>query len=361
MARATGALCSIHSKEAMIPVSRDTIGQLEGRPVDAFRLENGGGLAARVMAYGATLTELHVPDRDGGIADIVLGFGALEGYLATRTYFGATAGRYANRIGGAAFPLEGTTYRLTPNEGSNHLHGGFRGFDKVLWCGEADAARSSVRFHHRSPDGSEGYPGAVDAWVDYRLTEGRLTIELTARTDRPTIVNLVNHSYFNLAGHGSGNVLNQLVTLAADHYTPVDETLIPTGEIAPVQGTPFDFTRPRPIGRDLSLPGLAGGYDHNWVLREGGRGLRPCARAEDPVSGRILELRTTEPGVQFYTGGQLDGLEIGKHGRAYQRFAGFTLETQKFPDSPNNPRFPSAVLEPGADYRHVMEFRFSAS
>ena len=355
-------MCSIRSEEAAIPVSQETIGHLEGRHVDAFRLEDRGGLAARVMEYGACLTELHVPDRDGRIADIVLGFSALEGYFATKTYFGATAGRYANRIAGAAFALGDTTYQLTRNEGRNHLHGGCRGFDKVLWRGVADAARNSVRFHHRSPDGNEGYPGALDTWVEYRLPgDRRLTIELTARTDRATIVNLVNHSYFNLAGHGSGPVLDQLVTIEADGYTPVDQALIPTGEIAPVRGTPFDFTRSRPIGRDLGAGGLSGGYDHNWVLRESGPGLRPCARAEDPVSGRVLELRTSEPGVQFYSGGQLDGSEIGKHGKPYRRFAGFTLETQKFPDSPNNSRFPAAVLEPGADYKHVMEFRFSAS
>lgn len=335
---------------------------MDGRPVDAFRLEDEDGLVLRVMEYGATLTELHLPDRSGRPADIVLGFGSLEGYLATKTYFGATAGRYANRIKDARFALGNEVHRLTRNEGRNHLHGGFRGFDKVLWLGEADAARNSVRLHHRSPDGSEGYPGALDAWVEYRLPGGaRLTIELTARTDQPTIVNLVNHSYFNLAGHGSGDVLNHLVTIEADHYTPVDEALIPTGEIASVRGTAFDFNSPRPIGRELSAPGMGGGYDHNWVLREAGTGLRLCARAEDPGSGRWLELRTTEPGVQFYTGGQLDGSETGKHGRGYQRFAGFTFETQKFPDSPNNPQFPSALLEPGATYRHLMEFRFGAA
>jgi aldose 1-epimerase len=349
-------------KEAAIPVTRETIAHLDGRPVGAFRLEDPDGIVLRVMEYGATLTELHVLDRSGRPADIVLGFGSLEGYLATRTYFGATAGRYANRIKDGRFALGGEEYQLTRNEGRNHLHGGFRGFDKVLWRGEADSARNSVRLHHRSPDGSEGYPGAVDAWVEYRLPgEGCLTIEMRAQTDRPTILNLVNHAYFNLAGHGSGDVLNQLVTIEADHYTPVDEALIPTGEIAVVRGTPFDFTRPRPISRDLRAPGMSGGYDHNWVLREGGPGLRLCARAVDPGSGRMLELRTTEPGVQFYTGGQLDGSEIGKHGRAYQRFAGFTLETQKFPDSPNNPHFPSALLGPGATYRHLMEFRFSAN
>jgi aldose 1-epimerase len=342
-----------------MPITARSFGELQTGPVAAFLIEDGEGLAAEVIEYGATLTRLVVPDRKGGGADIVLGFDRLEGYLSTRTYFGATAGRYANRIADARFSLDGASYQLGRNEGRNHLHGGFAGFDKMLWKGEADAARNSVRLLHRSPDGHEGYPGTVEAAVEYRLPgRGRLTIEMTAITDRPTVLNMVNHSYFNLAGHASGDVLRQLAMLDADHYTPVDRELIPTGEIAPVAGTPFDFTSAKAIERDLGAVEPRSGYDHNWVLR--GSGMRLCARADDPLSGLGLELWTTEPGVQFYIGGQLDGSEVGKGGTAYGRHAGFTLETQKFPDAPNRPNFPSSVLRPGESYRHLIEFRFTA-
>jgi aldose 1-epimerase len=344
-----------------MPVTTQTFGRHEGSAVTAFLLEDQAGLAVKVAEYGATLTELHVPDAAGRPVDIVLGFETLDGYRTTRTYFGATAGRYANRIKGACFSLDGRTYRLTRNEGDNHLHGGSRGFDKALWRGEADSAATAVRFHHRSPDGDQGYPGACEAAVEYRLTgDGRLRIEMTAVTDRPTVINMVNHAYFNLAGHDSGDVLRQRVMLSADRYTPVDEQLIPIGALSEVRGTPFDFTAPKEIGRDIGALAATAGYDHNWVLREEGSALRLCCRAEDPGSGRLLELWTTEPGVQFYTGGQLEGSESGKGGRRYARHAGFTLETQKFPDSPNRPNFPSARLDPGSAYRHVMEFRFTS-
>jgi aldose 1-epimerase len=334
----------------------------DGRPGGAFVLTDGAGLTAKVLEYGATLTELLVPDTKGRSADVVLGFASLQGYLATKTYFGATVGRYANRIKAGRFELSGTAYVLARNDGANHLHGGRLGFDKAVWRGEIDEAQNRLRLEHRSPDGDEGYPGAVEAAVEYRLPgDGRMRIEMTATADRPTILNLVNHSYFNLAGHGSGDVLAQLVMLDAEHYTPVDAELIPTGEILPVRGTAFDFTQPKPIGQDMALLAKTGGYDHNWVLRDASPGaMRLCCRAVDPGSGRGLELWTTEPGVQFYTAGQLNGSEVGKDGHRYGRHAGFTLETQKFPDSPHHPNFPSARLDPGVTYRHVMEYRFFA-
>ena len=346
-----------------MPVRRSLAGHVpDGRPVGAFVLTDAAGLTAKVIEYGATLTELHVSDAKGRSADIVLGFDSLQDYLATKTYFGSTVGRYANRIKAGRFELSGTAYLLARNDGANHLHGGRHGFDKAVWRAGVDERQTRLRLEHRSPDGDEGYPGAVEAAVEYRLPgDGRLIVEMTATAERPTILNLVNHSYFNLAGHGSGNVLAQLVMLDAEHYTPVDAELIPTGEILSVRGTPFDFTQPKPIGQDMALLAETGGYDHNWVLREASPGaLRLCCRAVDPGSGRGLELRTTEPGVQFYTGGQLNGSEVGKDGRRYRRHAGFTLETQKFSDSPNHPHFPSARLDPGVTYRHVMEYRFFA-
>jgi aldose 1-epimerase len=336
-----------------VAVRVECAGELEGRRVARFFMEDGNGLAVRLMEYGATLTQLHVPDQSGRTADIVLGFDDLQGYIATKHYIGASVGRYANRIRNGSFSIGGKAYLLSRNEGSNHLHGGLRGFDKVLWRGEPKPDGNGVRFSYSSPAGSEGYPGAVEAQVEYRLPGGgRLAIEFTATAAAPTIVNLVNHSYFNLAGHASGHVLNQTVMLNAECYTPVDLERIPTGEIAPALGTPFDFTSAKPIGRDLLH--IPPGYDHNWILR--GDGMRLCARVSEPCSGRSFELWTGEPGVQLYIGGYFDGSEKGKQGCHYQRFAGFTLETQRLPSG----MFPLAELWPGQTYKHSMEFRFDA-
>jgi aldose 1-epimerase len=337
-----------------VSVRVECAGELEGRRVAAYSMAQESGLAVRLMEYGATLTELRVPDRNGQTSDIVLGFDDLQGYIATKHYIGASVGRYANRIRDGSFSIGGKAQVLSRNEGSNHLHGGFRGFDKVLWRGEPKPDGDGVRFSYSSPAGSEGYPGAVEVQVEYSfLGEGRLAIDFTATADAPTIVNLVNHSYFNLAGHASGDVLNQIVMLNAECYTPVDLERITTGEIAPVRGTPFDFTSPKPIARDLHR--IPPGYDHNWVLR--GDGMRLCARVSEPSWGRSFELWTSEPGVQFYIGGYFDGSEKGKQGCQYQRFAGFTLETQRLPGA----IFPLAELWPGQTYKHAMEFRFDVA
>ena len=315
-----------------------------------------GKLTARLISYGARLTELWVPDRDGVTADVVLGHDTLDQYVASTTYFGATCGRYANRIAKGRFTLDGRDYQLDINEGANHLHGGRAGFDRKNWVITGETARS-VTFATRAEDGEMGYPGACDVTVKYELTDDGLTITMAAATDKPTVMNLVNHAYFNLAGQGSGTALNQIVQLAADAYTPVDAGLLATGEIAPVGGTPFDFRAPKPIGQDFAALGPdSRGYDHNWCLS--GEGLHPCATAWDPASGRLMQLSTTEPGVQFYTGGYLDETMPGKAGKPLCRYAGFTLETQKYPGSPNHANFPPSRLDPGQSYHHVMALRF---
>lgn len=318
----------------------------------------GGRLQASIISYGARLTELWVPGRDAA-ADIVLGHDSLADYVAGTTYFGATCGRYGNRIAGGRFTLDGQCFELDRNEGGNTLHGGTSGFDRRNWAVAAwDAA--SVTLTMTSPDGDMGFPGECAVSVSYRLTDDdRLLITHLAKTTRPTVINLVNHAYFNLAGQGSGDVLGQMMQLAASAYTPVDGALLATGEIRDVAGSAFDFRQAKPIGRDFAALGAGSrGYDHNWCLD--GSGLRDCALAWDPASGRRLRLRTTEPGVQFYTGGYIDDSVPGKAGRRLGRNAGFTLETQKYPGSPNHANFPTSRLEPGQSYRHEMEFRFDS-
>lgn len=342
-----------------------TWGRLDGREVLHCEIRNAAGLRAQLISYGARLVAMHVPDRDGRFADVVLGFDDLARYLDTNTYAGAICGRYGNRIRRASFVLDGVRHQLSANEPPNHLHGGFRGFDRALWHAEPDHAGNAVRFSHRSPDGDEGYPGTVDVAVTYALTdENELVVRMTGVTDRPTVLNLVQHAYWNLGGHDSGDVRGHVVQLHADRYTPVDGELLPTGALAPVAGTPFDFRRPRRLGESIDRLAHTGiratGYDHNWVLNDGAGPLRPCACILEPASGRGLELATSELGVQVYTGGYLGNTVIGKGNRPYGRYAGFTLETQKFPDSPNIPHFPSARLDPGQVYDHVMRFRFFA-
>jgi aldose 1-epimerase len=348
-------------------ITRMPFGTLrDGKPVELFTLTNAHGLEAAIMTYGATVVSLRTPDRAGRLDDIVLGYPTLAGYLGKSPYFGAIVGRYGNRIARGRFTLDGATYGLATNDGPNHLHGGVRGFDKVVWSASPSETETSaaVALSYTSPAGEEGYPGTLAVRVTYTLTdENELRIDYLATTDRATPVNLTQHSYFNLAGAGSGDILRHVLTIAADRYTPVDATLIPTGEIASVTGTPFDFRTPTAIGarigqHDVQLE-RGRGYDHNWVLTRAGDSLALAARVTEPTSGRTLDVLTTEPGMQFYSGNFLDGTITGKDGRVYRHRYGFCLETQHFPDSPNHPNFPSTILRPGREYRSTTVFKFS--
>jgi aldose 1-epimerase len=345
-------------------VSQSRFGALpDGAAVDLFTLTNPHGIEVRAMSFGATLVSIRTPDRTGHLADIALGFDALDDYVTRSRFFGALVGRYGNRIGNAQFAIDGQTFQLAANNGANHLHGGRKGFDKVVWHAapfERDAT-VGVTFTYTSRDGEEGYPGSLQTTVTYTLTPANeLIVDYSATTDKPTIVNLTQHTYFNLAGEGRGNVLGHEVMLNADRFTPVDAGMIPTGELTPVAETPFDFRTPTTIGAriDADHPQLklAGGYDHNFVLN-GGPGLHLAARVVEPASGRTLQVDSTEPGVQFYTGNKLAG-ESGKGGHTYGPRSGFCLETQHFPDSPNKPNFPSTVLRPGDTYRSQTVFTF---
>ncbi|MGL4321385.1 MAG: aldose epimerase family protein [Paracoccaceae bacterium] len=331
------------------------IGKVGGVEVQAVTL-TGQGIRVKLLTLGARLAELWVPDRHGAHADVVLGQDDLAGWLAHGAYVGATCGRYANRIAGGRFVLHGRVVQVNQNEGAQALHGGAAGFDLKVWEIDSHSA-NHVTFAITSPDGDMGFPGEVRAQVTYRVMGLGLTIEMSAKADAPTVVNLVNHAYFNLAGQGAGDVMGHQLQVDAGHYLPVDASLIPTGEVRSVAGTAFDFRAARAIG--ASLPG-PGGFDHNLCLSAplGADGLRPCLVAIDPASGRRLRLATTEPGVQLYTGAHFSG-GPGKAGARYPRFAGFAVETQRFPDSPNQPHFPSAVLEPGQTYRHLMQFDFT--
>ncbi len=349
------------ARKAKPSVKRTSFGKTpDGRQVYLYTLTNRNGLVAKITTYGATLTEMHVPDRNGRLGDIVLGFPTLSGYLKGHPYFGSTVGRVANRIAKGKFTLDGKEYTLATNNGPNHLHGGAVGFDKKVWQANPVASRlgPSVRFTYTSKDGEEGYPGNLKVAVTYTLTsDNALRIDYTATTDKATPVNLTNHTYFNL-GAGKGDVLKYVATFAAKRYTPVDDTLIPTGEIAPVAGTPFDFTKPTSIGaRFAQVGGDPTGYDHNYVRDLGGT-FGAAATVFDPATGRVLEMRTDEPGFQFYTGNFLDGTLTGKRGVVYKQHTGFCLEAQHFPDSINQPKFPSVVLRPGQTYRQRTEYVF---
>jgi aldose 1-epimerase len=337
----------------------------DGQAVDLYTLTNANGVVARISTYGALLTELQVPDRSGRMADVVLGFKSLREYEGDHPYFGATIGRVGNRIAKGKFRLNGQDYTLATNNGPNHLHGGVKGFDKRVWKAQTvpAAGGAAVKFTYTSADMEEGYPGALTATVLYTLTNANeLRLDYTATTDKPTILNLTNHSYFNLAGEGQGTILDHELTIMADRYTPVDDTLIPTGEIASVRGTVMDFNRATPIGaRIREVPGAPpGGYDHNYVLSHGGGVLAMSATVREPKSGRVMDVLTTEPGVQLYTGNFLDGTLTGKAGVAYQKNSGFCLETQHFPDSINHPNFPPVVLQPGRTFKSTTVYRFSA-
>jgi aldose 1-epimerase len=347
-------------------IARKPFGMLpDGTAVELFTLKNPAGMEVQITNYGGIVTSLKVPDRGGKFDDVVLGYDTLDGYLKSTPYFGAIVGRYANRIGKAQFPLDGKTYQLAANNGPNTLHGGLKGFDKAAW--QADtferAGEAGLVLTHVSPDGEEGFPGAVSLKITYTLTDkNELAIDYHATSGKPTVINLTNHGYFNLGGDGSGDILGHEVTINADRYTPVDATLIPTGVLASVAGTPFDFRTKTAIGARIDADDpqikLGGGYDHNYVLNRQGNELVLAARVEEPKTGRFMEVRTTEPGVQFYTSNSLDGTITGKSGHVYGRRTALCLETQHFPDSPNQPAFPTTTLRPGEEFNSRTVYSF---
>jgi aldose 1-epimerase len=371
----TALVCACALPAGLVPAAagearRAPFGSLpDGRAVEEVTLANGG-LTARILTWGALLRTLEVPDRTGRAADVVLGYADLAGYLKAPNYFGVSVGRYANRIRAGRFSLDGTAYTLARNDGPNALHGGREGFDKRLWTVTEvkDGATPSVTLRYVSPDGEEGYPGTLTASVTYALdAAGTLAVEYRATTDKPTIVNLTNHSFFNLAGENSGRtILDHVLTIPAERYTPVDDTLIPTGEIAPVNGTPFDFRTATAIGariRDGRDPQIVRGrgYDHNFVVTAAPTNeAHLVARVEDPASGRVMEVSSNQPGVQFYAGNFLDATAVGKSGLSYRQSDALALEPQVFPDTPNQPAFGSARLDPGATYRNIITYRFSS-
>jgi len=337
----------------------------DGKAVELYTLTNSHGIEVRVMTYGGIVVSVKTPDKSGHSADITLGFDTLAGYFANNPFFGALVGRYGNRIGNAKFTLDGKEYTLAKNNGPNALHGGLKGFDKVVWQAESlqKSSEAGVILKYTSADGEEGYPGTLHTTVTYTLDDkNEFSIDYHATTDKDTPINLTNHTYFNLAGEGSGSILGEELMLNADHFTPVDAALIPTGKIASVKGTPFDFTKPTVIGsrindKDEQLV-VGGGYDHNFVINHHGEELALAARVYDPTSGRVLEVDTTQPGVQFYTANFLDGVH-GKHGHIYNKRNALCLETQHYPDSPNKPSFPSTILKPGQTYHEITVWKFS--
>ena len=352
-------------------ITSEPFGEVGGDPVSRYTLTSGHGMRVRILTYGGIIQSIEVPDRRGHVDNVVLGFPALAGYLnnteSTKTYFGSVIGRYGNRIANGAFSLNGNEYHLPTNDNGNTLHGGATGFDTKVWRASQQNTSEDVRLklQYVSPAGEMGYPGTLTTTVTYTLNQkNELRINYHATTDAPTVLNLTNHSYFNLAGEDTLNVYDQKVIIAADNYTPTDPGQIPTGQIAPVQGTPFDFTSPTAIGARITANDpqllLAQGYDHNWVINRGNNiGLVEAARAEDPHTGRTLTVSTTEPGIQFYTSNFLDGSFTGTSGHIYRQGAGFTMETQHYPDSPNHPNFPTTVLNPGQAYDSTTVFAFS--
>jgi len=338
-----------------------------GQPVDLFVLTNKNGAEVSITNYGGAVVSIKLPDRSGKFADVVLGYDTIDGYVNDKGYFGVLVGRYGNRIAHAQFVLDGKTYTLAKNNGENSLHGGVKGFNKAVWTAKTLSKKDgqSLELSYLSQDGEEGFPGNLKVTVIYTLTDSNaLKIEYSATTDKKTVVNLTNHSYFNLAGQGNGDILGHLLTIEADKFTPVDSGLIPTGEHRDVAGTPFDFRKPTAVGaridQDDEQLKLGGGYDHNFVLRRSaGSGESLAARVVEPTSGRVLEVWTTEPGVQFYTGNFLDGKTAGKGGVTYPKRSALCLETQHFPDSPNQPKFPSVVLNPGERYHTITTYKFS--
>ena len=368
LALLTVLLWRLDTTTAMVTpeIKKQAFGMTASREaVELYTLTNAKGMEARIMTYGGAVVSLKVPDRNGKLGDVVLGYETLDGYLKNNPYFGAIIGRYGNRIGKARFSLDGKEYTLGKNNGENTLHGGLKGFDKVVWKGKEVKSRDGggLELTYLSKDGEEGFPGNLSVTVSYTLTnQNELKIEYNATTDKTTVVNLTNHSYFNLAGEGS--ILQHELMINAGRFTPVDAGLIPTGELRSVKGTPMDFTQFAGIGtridqQDEQLT-FGRGYDHNWVLNNATDKLAVAAKAYEPVSGRVMEVLTTEPGIQFYSGNFLDGTITGKGGQVYKQRYGFCLETQHFPDSPNKPGFPSTVLKPGRRYETTTIYRFSA-
>ena len=348
-------------------VTKQSIGKLDGQLVDEFTLKNQRGMSARIMTWGATIRTLSVPDRKGAFDDVVCGFDKLEDYPTKSPFFGTIAGRYANRIAKGQFSLNGKVYHLAINSGGNTLHGGIKGFDKHHWRAQIlhRGAEPAVQFVYVSKDGEEGFPGKLTASVTYKVTKANsLRIDYAITTDKPTVANLTNHSYFNLAGNSGTNNLDHVLTLFASRFTPVDKTLIPTGELKSVDGTPFDFRQPTPIGARIDETEeqlqYGGGYDHNWVIDGAAGKLRIAANVFEPHSGRTMEVWTTEPGIQFYAANFMDGSLIGKGGKAYGKRYAICLETQHFPDTPNHPEFPTTTVLPGKVYRTTTIYKFGA-
>jgi aldose 1-epimerase len=365
---AVASFAAVGRENASHPIGNSGFGRAGDTNVQIYTLTNVHGIEARIMTYGATLVSLKTPDRTGNLKNIILGFDSLDPYVAGVPYFGATVGRYANRIAGGRFVLDGNSYQLPQNNGPNSLHGGNRGFDKRVWNAQSIETPSgpSLRLTYVSAAGEEGYPGELSAHVTYRLgDDDTLTIDYEATTTAPTPVNLANHAYFNLTGDPERTILDQMLQINADGFTPVNATLIPTGEMRAVAGTPFDFRTPHSIGSRINAKDeqlrLGGGYDHNWILNSNGTGsVRPAAVLADPTSGRSIEISTTQPGLQFYSGNFLDGKSAGA-GTVFKYRTGLCLETQHFPDSPNQPSFPSAIVRPGQTYseRTVFAFRIT--
>jgi aldose 1-epimerase len=358
-------LTGIMSAQTKPGFKKDDFGKADGKKVEIYTLTNSKGVEAKITTYGAALVSLKVPDNKGAFADVVLGYDSVSGYINDTAYFGATIGRYGNRIARGKFTLGGKEHSLAVNNGENHLHGGPKGFHKRIWKAKpyADANGENLELSYKSIDGEEFYPGNLNVKVVYTLTDNNeIKINYSATSDKDTIINLTNHSYFNLAGAGSGTILNHRLQINADKYTPTDAGSIPTGELQSVKGTPMDFTASTAIGKriDESFEQLilGKGYDHNWVLNKSGNGLTSIAKAYEPTTGRVLEVFTTEPGVQFYSGNFLDGVK-GKDGKTYQKRDGFCLETQHFPDSPNKPNFPSTVLKAGQPFSSTTVYKFS--
>jgi aldose 1-epimerase len=347
-------------------ITKASFGKIpDGTPVDIYTLRNANGVEARICTYGGIVVSLKTPDRNGKLGDVVLGYDNLDGYVKNNPFFGCFVGRYGNRIAGGKFTLDGKTYTLATNNGPNHLHGGIKGFDKAVWKAQLVSGPhgGALEMRYTSKDGEEGYPGNLSVTALYTLTDDNgLRLDYTATTDKPTVVNLTQHSYYNLAG--GSDILGHEVMIVADKFTPVDATLIPTGELRQVKGTPLDFTTPTKIGARINTPDeqlkLGNGYDHNFVLNKSAGKLGLAARVYEPTSGRVMEVLTTEPGMQLYSGNFLDGSITGKGGWVYKQRSAFCMEPQHFPDSPNKPGFPSTVLRPGETYKNTIVYRFSA-
>ena len=360
-----GGLLVAQQKKSTSGVQQERFGAREERPIILYTLKNSHGVEVRAMNYGGIIQSIRVPDRDGKFADVVLGHDTAEGYIPNPPYIGAVVGRYANRIANGTFTLDGKTYTLPKNDGPNTLHGGTtRTFDKVMWESQPLKDKNGVMFEYLSKDGEEGFPGNLKVRVTYVLTDSNeLVIDYEATTDKATPINVSQHSYFNLKGEGNGDILDHEIMVNADRFTPVDKNLIPTGELRSVKGTPFDFTKSTKIGSRIEdnyeQLTLGHGYDHNFVLNRKGAGMTLAARVYEPTTGRVLEVSTTQPAVQFYTGNFLDGSVTGKGGHVYKRRNGFCLETQHYPDSPNHPDFPNTILKPGEKFHQTTAFKFS--